>query len=110
MAGLLARKETQHFEILAGLSNTLTSITNDLSIRQHRLRRRYPTVKNEDPRLRDYQLDLVTPGINPWEAHSRKAIRDRRKRRLKLRRRPLCSQRLTKRVGLASRGSWASPS
>jgi hypothetical protein len=49
MAGLLARKETQHFEILAGLSNTLTSITNDLSIRQHRLRRRYPTVKNEDP-------------------------------------------------------------
>jgi hypothetical protein len=40
MAGLLARKETQHFEILAGLSNTLTSITNDLSTRQHRLRRR----------------------------------------------------------------------
>jgi hypothetical protein len=110
MAGLLARKETRHFEILAGLAMNLPSITNDLSTGQHRLRPCHLTVKTEDPAGRDYQLDFVTPGINPWEAYSRNAIRDRRKRRLKLRRRPLCSQRFTKRVGLASRGSCARPS
>jgi hypothetical protein len=49
MAGLLARKETRHFEILAGLAMNLPSITNDLSNGQHRLRRCHLTVKNEDP-------------------------------------------------------------
>src|SRR6202011_5850717 len=59
---------------------------------------------------RFYQLDFVTPGIIPWEASSRNAMRDSRKRRMNPRRRPLCWQRLMRRVGLASRGSWASPS
>jgi hypothetical protein len=49
MAGLLGRKETRHFEILAGLAMNLTPITNDLSIGQHRLRRCHLTVKSEDP-------------------------------------------------------------
>jgi hypothetical protein len=47
MAGLLARKETRHFEILAGLA--MNSITNDLSTGQDRLRRSHLTVKSEDP-------------------------------------------------------------
>jgi hypothetical protein len=67
MAGLLARKETRHFEILAGLAMNSPSITNDLSTGQHRLRRSYLPVKNESRphRLSRYQLDFVTPGINP---------------------------------------------
>ena len=52
-----------------------------------------------------YQLDLVTPGIIPLDANSRKAIRESLKRRMNARRRPLIWQRLTVRVGLASRGS-----
>ena len=56
-----------------------------------------------------YQLDLVTPGINPCEASSRKVRRDILNRRMKARRRPLTSQRFTTREGLASRGSCASP-
>src|SRR3982751_4436544 len=56
-----------------------------------------------------YQLDLVTPGINPCEASSRKVRRDILNRRMKARRRPLTSQRFTMRVGLASRGSCARP-
>src|SRR5205823_4376232 len=56
-----------------------------------------------------YQLDLVTPGINPLEASSRKVSRDTLKRRMKARRRPETWQRFTIRVGLASRGNCASP-
>src|ERR1700730_6818462 len=55
-----------------------------------------------------YQLDFVTPGINPWDASSRKVRRETLKRRMNARRRPVTSQRLTTRVGLASRGSCAS--
>jgi len=53
----------------------------------------------------DYQLDLVTPGIIPDEANSRKVMREILNRRMKARRRPLTTQRLTSRDGLASRGS-----
>ena len=56
-----------------------------------------------------YQLDLVTPGINPCEASSRKVRRDILNRRMNARRRPVTSQRFTTRVGLASRGSCARP-
>src|SRR5205814_9642257 len=56
-----------------------------------------------------YQLDLVTPGINPCEASSRKVSRDILNRRMKARLRPLTSQRFTTRVGLASRGSCVKP-
>lgn len=56
-----------------------------------------------------YQLDLVTPGMRPWEAISRKVIRDIWKRRMKARRRPETRQRLIRRVGLESRGSSDKP-
>ncbi len=56
-----------------------------------------------------YQLDFVTPGSDPAEAISRNVIRDSRKRRRNARRRPVTSQRLTTRVGLASRGSMLKP-
>src|SRR5439155_19080212 len=56
-----------------------------------------------------YQLDLVTPGIRPCEASSRKVKRDILKRRIKARRRPVTSHRFTTRVGLASRGNWVRP-
>ena len=52
-----------------------------------------------------YQLDFVTPGIMPADASSRNVMRESLKRRMKARRRPLIRQRLTKRVGLASRGN-----
>ena len=52
-----------------------------------------------------YQLDFVTPGINPFEASSRNVRRETLNRRMKARRRPLTSQRFTTRVGLASRGN-----
>src|SRR5205085_324892 len=55
--------------------------------------------------LESYQLDFVTPGMNPPEASSRKVRREILNRRMNARRRPLTSQRLTTRVGLASRGS-----
>ena len=61
------------------------------------------------PSLRRYQLDFVTPGINPAEASSRKTRREILKRRMNARRRPLTSQRLTTREGLASRGSCERP-
>src|SRR5438874_1356433 len=57
----------------------------------------------------DYQLDLVTPGISPLDASSRKVSREILKRRMKARRRPDTWQRLTTRVGLASRGSCTRP-
>src|SRR5450432_3812516 len=50
-----------------------------------------------------YQLDLVTPGMNPADASSRNVRRETLNRRMKARRRPLTSQRFTTRVGLASR-------
>src|ERR1043166_3348187 len=56
-----------------------------------------------------YQLDFVTPGMNPPEASSRKVRREILNRRINARRRPLTSQRLTTRVGLASRGSCDRP-
>src|SRR5438552_3636995 len=55
-----------------------------------------------------YQLDLVTPGMSPCEASSRKVRRDILNLRIKARRRPVTSQRLTTRVGLASRGNCVS--
>src|SRR6266480_786871 len=60
-------------------------------------------------RRKIYQLDLVTPGIKPCEASSRKVRRDILKRRIKARRRPVTSHRFTTRVGLASRGNCVSP-
>src|ERR1700730_16082198 len=56
-----------------------------------------------------YQLALVTPGISPCEASSRKVSREILNRRMKARRRPVTSQRLTTRVGLALRGNCARP-
>jgi len=56
-----------------------------------------------------YQLDLVTPGIKPLDASSRKVSREILNRRMNARRRPETWQRFTTRVGLASRGNWASP-
>src|SRR5664279_1290619 len=56
-----------------------------------------------------YQLDLVTPGMSPCEASSRKVRRETLNRRMKARRRPVTSQRLTTRVGLAFRGNWVRP-
>jgi hypothetical protein len=60
-------------------------------------------------RLRDYQLDLVTPGIIPCVASSRKAMRESLNRRMNERRRPLVWHRLVTRVGLAFRGSCVRP-
>lgn len=57
--------------------------------------------------LSTYQLDLVTPGIKPAEAISRKVIRESLNLRIKARRRPVSWHLFTNRVGLASRGSWA---
>ena len=48
--------------------------------------------------LQFYQLDLVTPGINPCEASSRKVRRDILNRRMNARRRPVTSQRFTTRA------------
>jgi hypothetical protein len=45
-----------------------------------------------------YQLDFLTPGINPWLASSRKQIRHKPKSRIKARLRPQRQQRLTIRV------------
>ena len=56
-----------------------------------------------------YQLDLVTPGMSPLDANSRKVRREILNRRIKARRRPDTWQRLTTRVGLASRGSCERP-
>ncbi len=56
-----------------------------------------------------YQLDLVTPGIIPELANSRKEIRERLKRRMKPWRRPVKAQRFTKRTGEALRGSMLRP-
>ena len=55
------------------------------------------------------QLDLVTPGIMPALASSRKEIRESLKRRMNARRRPETRQRLTIRVGLALRGNMVKP-
>ena len=57
-------------------------------------------------------LDLdegVTPGINPFNAASRNVSREQPNLRRYPCRRPLIEQRLTRRVGLASRGSFARP-
>lgn len=59
--------------------------------------------------IRCYQLDFVTPGIMPALASSRKAIRERWKRRRNAWRRPVSSQRLTSRTGDALRGNIVSP-
>jgi len=45
-----------------------------------------------------YQLDLVTPGINPFDAISRNVIREIWKRRRNARRRPVMRQRKQKTV------------
>jgi hypothetical protein len=66
-----------------------------------RMRAAHPTTREPV----SYQLDFVTPGMNPFEASSRNVRRETLKRRMKARRRPLTSHRLTTRVGLASRGS-----
>ena len=58
---------------------------------------------------RSYQLDLVTPGIRPLEAISRKAIREILKRPMKARLRPVALQRRLRRTGLALRGSIERP-
>lgn len=56
-------------------------------------------------RLETYQLDLLTPGMSPWEASSRNVSRDILNLRMNARRRPVTSQRFTTRVGLALRGN-----
>jgi len=64
MAGLLARKQTRHFEILAGLATDprlpAIYLLDSIVYAAATLRSR---VKN--PQARNYQLDFVTPGINP---------------------------------------------
>ena len=56
-----------------------------------------------------YQLALVTPGINPFNAPSRKVKREQANLRIYAWRRPLIEQRFTTRVGLPSRGTASSP-
>ena len=56
-----------------------------------------------------YQLDLVTPGIRPLEASSRKAMRESLNRPMNARLRPVALQRRLRRTGLALRGSMERP-
>ena len=58
-----------------------------------------------DSGVNGYQLDFVTPGMNPLDASSRKAMRESLKRPMKARFRPLAMQRRLRRTGLASRGN-----
>src|SRR5690606_20425187 len=55
-----------------------------------------------------YQLDLTTPGNAPDDARSRRALRHSLNLRCTPRGRPVSSQRLRTRVGLALRGISAS--
>ena len=55
-----------------------------------------------------YQLALVTPGISPFNAPSRKVKREQANFLMYPWRRPLIEQRFTTRVGLALRGSFDS--
>src|SRR6516165_9015793 len=59
--------------------------------------------------IENYQLALVTPGMSPDNAASRKVIREHPNLRRYPWRRPLIEQRLTTRDGLALRGSLESP-
>lgn len=53
----------------------------------------------------DYQLALVTPGMSPAQASSRKVRREIWNSRMKARLRPEMRQRLDRRTGLALRGN-----
>ena len=61
-------------------------------------------IPNPKSQIETYQLDFTTPGIWPWRARSRRAMRDTPNFRRYPRVLPDCEQRFRTRLGLPSRG------